>query len=1121
MVKQIVAGPSRLTRSSCLARTRRKVAANWYDNKISHRTEYSVERLLAFRDYHRCTSTSRVIVVCALTPLPALLVALAIDCIPLKSPSDGWRDNYTLWIRQLIAIFFESLGIVLQVRAVIMTGTISDIGAVTIALGAATTSVAVTIGVAATWRFPIPFGYVILLNVYVLLLSICMVIVIGPRFLAGSLLLRQQIKAQLFILANQGIVAVCYPIFSAIFNRLPAREQAFFIFVMPLIKFFTKQNIANAAKGSHEYVGPMVVFSVDLFNVYYVAICMQTAKSLVTTLVIIAADSFHVVVALRGIYRRASLLQVKKGQSGRPENYLRDLLDVVHDLFDKSGPQPFAKRPIRLLAPFPLPLSDESSGFMKKLSKTGRFSSRALLVRRSSAIPNRIGHPTEARRSLPMTTVAVQQKQKHQVATVHPAATNERKSLFLLPGDRSKKGGNASSLNLSDAVVRDALQTLFHSEYILLAEYIELMIPMLYSFYLTVLFHQPVAVYYPNTASMTAHELKVVVASILAYAAIEVVSFSTLLGLLWRNFGFSPLYQLAFVLETQAPALQGYLFMWTITILHLTLAHYVIVMAIQVAARPGQSTQEAHEKVKVPQISRVKRKLDRSQIGHRSEYSVEWLLAFHDYCQRPSTTHAVAVCVLTAIPALLIALTIDCIPLRPPSQGWRANYGLWIRRILAMFCKAVGVVFQVRDVIDAAFLVTIMVAALWKFPAPFGYVLLLNVYVLLFATSMILVIGPRVLKGSPTLHKQIKSQLFIIANQGVVAVFYPVFSAIFTRLSGIEQTAFILAMPMIKFFTKQNIANAAENCHEYVGPLVEFSVDVFNVYYVAIWMQTSKSVATTLAIMAADSFHLVVALRFMLHQTQMSQMDKGKFFSGVLERICNVYDDAKDTPPPPSTSVKVDGESEMFKLSDDGVLGGFAHVSGVGRARVQALPQARAGHSAPRLGLPRRGGLRRRHRPREQAAAAAHVRPRGPGGAKSAAAARRAAVRGRGRDAARARAGPVLHGAAGLRAGARELRPHLDAVGARPPHGRGPGALLEALQAGPDAERLHGHQGERLPDSRTLRPRPAGQQHHALGRVLQEPLPAGRTYLARRAQTTPLPGRTLPSQNVRARLGTK
>lgn len=114
-----------------------------------------------------------------------------------------------------------------------------------------------------------------MLKSYVLVFSVCMVLVIGPRVLSRSSLLRQQIKSQLFIIANQGIVAVCYPIFSAVFNRLSATEQAAFVFLMPMIKFLTKQNIANAAKNSHEYVGPIVVFSVDLFNVYYVAICIN------------------------------------------------------------------------------------------------------------------------------------------------------------------------------------------------------------------------------------------------------------------------------------------------------------------------------------------------------------------------------------------------------------------------------------------------------------------------------------------------------------------------------------------------------------------------------------------------------------------------------------------------------------------------------------------------------------------------------------------------------------------------------------------------------------------------------------------------------------------------------
>ncbi|POM70481.1 Hypothetical protein PHPALM_13068 [Phytophthora palmivora] len=475
-----------------------KFVARWHRCRISHRSEYSVERLLSFRDYQQRASTARVLAVCALSPIPALLVTLAIDCIPLKPPSDGWRANYAVWIRQTVAMFFEALGVVMQVREVIMAGTISNVRAAAIALGTAVSCVLTTIAVADLWTFPIPFGYVLLLNPYVLLFSICMILGIGPRVLATSSLLRQQIKAQLFIIVNQGVVAVCYPVFSAVFNRLSATHQAAFVFVMPMIKYFTKQNIANAAKNSHEYVGPMVVFSVDLFNVYYVAICMQSAKSMITTLIIIATDSVFVVFAIRAIYKRVDPLQQHNGFS--KDGYVEHLLRLLRKVLLETNNPRDSKQRIRLLAPFPLRLSDESD-------------------------------------SLANTSV----------------------SQIILPSKSNED------------TVCDALQTLYHSEYILLAEYIELVVPILYSLYLVVLFHLPIAVYYPHTASMTLNDLQRTVETILAYAAIEMISFISLVALLWRKFGFSPLYQLAFVLETQGPALQGYLFVWTITILHLTL----------------------------------------------------------------------------------------------------------------------------------------------------------------------------------------------------------------------------------------------------------------------------------------------------------------------------------------------------------------------------------------------------------------------------------------------------------------------------------------------------------------------------------------------------------------------
>ncbi|POM66670.1 Hypothetical protein PHPALM_17436 [Phytophthora palmivora] len=495
-------------RVSRFDRVKQTCIAYWHRSQIGHRSEYSVERLLAFRDYYERTSIARVVAICCLSPIPALLTALAIDCIPLTPPSDGWRANYTVWIRLFLAMSMEALGVVFQVRAVIDPGTISIPGAIQISLGTAICSVLTTIMLAIVWKFPTPFGYVLVINPFVVFFSIFTVLAIGPRVLTQSPMLRKQFKSQFIIIVNQGVVAICYPIFSAVFNQLSGIQQTAFVLVMPMIKFFTKQNIANAAKSYHEYVGPVVVFSVDLFNVYYVAICMQASKSIVTTLIIMATDTFHVLLALRAIFHRETSVQKSLESSDdlidNVQHYLRDLPVLLRKINREEETAHIHKRSIRLFAPFPLLLSDKSGEFMND----------------------------------------------------------------------SRKLPNVSPPSAGENAVHEGLQTLFHSEYILMAEYIEFIVPMLYALYLAVIFHLPVAAYYPHTALMTARKLHDTVTNILIYAAIEFVAFGALLVLLKRKFGFSPLYQLAFVLETQAPALQGHLFVWTITILHLTLVHY-------------------------------------------------------------------------------------------------------------------------------------------------------------------------------------------------------------------------------------------------------------------------------------------------------------------------------------------------------------------------------------------------------------------------------------------------------------------------------------------------------------------------------------------------------------------
>ncbi|GMF29502.1 unnamed protein product [Phytophthora fragariaefolia] len=516
---------------------------SWHRNQIGHRSQYSVERLLAFQDYHHRSSITGVVAVCVITPIPATIIALLIDSIPLRSPSDGWKANYTVWIRLLLDAFAVALGLIVQVKEVVVTGIISNGRAFAIAFGTAISYVSLPILVAASWRFPIPFGAVISVIPMVVFLCSYTVLTVGPRMLSSPVL-RKQVKSQLKIVAAQGFVAA------------------------------TKHMIANGAEGLREYVGLVVVFSVDLFNVFYVAICMQTAKSTITTLLMIASDSCYVLLALRAIFHKSNVVKANEEVSslGNSDdrilpseiNYFRDLPGMIRSIFGDTEISHARSQQIRVFAPFPLPLSNESVAFISEITRTKRdshvYSSSRVLIS---------GHL-----QLEAATRAQSVGRVHVKRDLGAGSSSNRTLAFNPDATLSSKALRATLVqNSTEEVVWDALQTLFHSEYLLMAEYIACALPLLYTAYLVILFHLPSAQFYPSAAS-SPQKLATNISSIAMFAAVEYAGFVGLLVLLKRKFGVSPLYQLAFVLETQARTLQGHLLVWTIFILHMPLTHY-------------------------------------------------------------------------------------------------------------------------------------------------------------------------------------------------------------------------------------------------------------------------------------------------------------------------------------------------------------------------------------------------------------------------------------------------------------------------------------------------------------------------------------------------------------------
>lgn len=119
------------------------------------------------------------------------------------------------------------------------------------------------------------------------------------------------------------------------------------------------------------------------------------------------------------------------------------------------------------------------------------------------------------------------------------------------------------------------MHLLHMTECILLVEYTEVMIPMVYCLYLLVVSHLPNRVYYAQLKDLSDAQLTSNIANILLYTLLELVSILLLGWLLGRRrSGVSSIHLLAFVLENQWQMVQAKLVLWVIVAVQSSLEHF-------------------------------------------------------------------------------------------------------------------------------------------------------------------------------------------------------------------------------------------------------------------------------------------------------------------------------------------------------------------------------------------------------------------------------------------------------------------------------------------------------------------------------------------------------------------
>ncbi|GAB9473799.1 hypothetical protein Gpo141_00010946 [Globisporangium polare] len=305
-------------------------AAGIYEGfQVSHRGKYSLERLQSFEEYCRTTPLWRVILVCVATPLPALVVTILIESMPLDSPSLGCLKNYRFWMRFFVVGVFAGLSNLLRAKKWLqeLPLTIRQVVAIAVAASAALLSFFLVLGT--LWVFPIPFAPLFGS------MPLLMIWIVGLYFAVGTRIFTEvegfKFRAlQYFkLIGVEGSLMLIYPAYQAVFVSLRAEYQPAFVFVLPLIKVVLKNLVAEYAAHCEDFLPETVAFTVEFFNAFYNVVCMQNAGSKWTVLLIIANDVFFTALSLRKINNRASISHQLHKQYHQEKDGQLNLLSTI------------------------------------------------------------------------------------------------------------------------------------------------------------------------------------------------------------------------------------------------------------------------------------------------------------------------------------------------------------------------------------------------------------------------------------------------------------------------------------------------------------------------------------------------------------------------------------------------------------------------------------------------------------------------------------------------------------------------------------------------------------------------------------------------------------------------
>ncbi|EGZ19555.1 hypothetical protein PHYSODRAFT_494645 [Phytophthora sojae] len=323
------------------------------------------------------------------------------------------------------------------------------------------------------------------------------------------------------------------------------------------------------------------VFTVDFFDALYLATFMQSL-SMSTLVAIVIVDIMQNAVELQELHQRTLRIIARTQRVVGPTTntaYNGNLLEAVRWLCSSPGVlHKQIRAGIRVRSCIEHQVSPESNSLLTILENARQTGSIAKLFDHLPSI-NRVPSQSASIRPTPGELVLARGRYPSNSNSVQPSpplivSRNNSPPADLPDRRASIYSSRRRSVVDSSVVLKDALEVLFTSECLVLTEYVEVIIPLLYGAFILTMVHQSSAQYHTEMHGVTLENVNGMVLRMFLYALLELGSFVVLGQITKRNCGINALYQLAFVLEKQMAFIQVTLLMGVLMTLTFRVVHF-------------------------------------------------------------------------------------------------------------------------------------------------------------------------------------------------------------------------------------------------------------------------------------------------------------------------------------------------------------------------------------------------------------------------------------------------------------------------------------------------------------------------------------------------------------------